>query len=39
MYNKLTGYRLYDTASDYFAILKETENARDKSNEEDTLTR
>lgn len=40
MYNKLTGYRLYDTASEYFAISKETENARDKSfNEEDTLTR
>ncbi len=38
MYHKLTGYRLYDTADAYLAILKETEKSRiQSSNEEDTL--
>ena len=39
MYHKLTGYRLYDTADAYFSILKETENTKTKSsNEEDVLS-
>ena len=40
MYHKLTGYRLYDTAENYFAALIETENSRTQSsqNEEDTLS-
>lgn len=40
MYHKLTGYRLYDTADAYLAILKETEKSRNQSsNEEDTLSK
>lgn len=40
MYHKLTGYRIYDTADDYLAILKEMENARNQSvDEEDVLTK
>ena len=40
MYHNLTGYRLYDTADAYFSILKETENTKTKSsNEEDMLSK
>ena len=40
MYHKLTGYRLYDTADAYLAILKETEKSRTQfPNEEDTLSK
>lgn len=40
MYHKLTGYRLYDTADAYLAILKENEKSRTQSsNEEDALSK
>ena len=41
MYHKLTGYRLYDTAENYFSVLNENENARSQNsqNEENTLSK